>query len=111
MENPYHKASTNKMPNPDTVERPIWTYTAWLDNIVEELWDNRDYELAEEYARRMLQGDQFPPIEVHHDTIRDGHHRLYAMRKIGLRYVKVIEYKHLQHGGTSSSEPSKECDT
>ncbi len=61
------------------------------------LWDSRDVTLSIRYAYRMKAGDRFPMMEVCRRkdaryVVGNGNHRLYAVRRLGLKRVPVIVY-------------------
>ncbi len=65
----------------------------YYDDLTEELtcWTGEDYFKAGRYAERLEAGEVFPPLIVDtNNHLRDGYHRLYAMRQIGITEWPVI---------------------
>ena len=62
---------------------PIQRFETRLSLITEMLWDDKDYQLAESYFQRLINGELAPAIVVtgNADNVVDGFHRLYAYRK------------------------------
>jgi hypothetical protein len=57
-----------------------------------DCWTKADFEKAEEFLRAMAAGAQFPPLIVDSECglLRDGYHRLYAIRQLGLAEYPMI---------------------
>ena len=70
----------------------------WVSDHVEEIeqdvdcWAADDFEKAAEYASAMLRGDKFPPLvaDTAKGLLRDGYHRSYAYREIGVSVTEFI---------------------
>jgi hypothetical protein len=60
-------------------------------------WHDLDYKDATRYVWLLAQGIRFPMIKVVQGrngryVVTDGNHRLYAIRRLGLKRVPVIVY-------------------
>lgn len=58
-----------------------WKYDLSNAVIIDSLWQEIDFELAESYLHRLIAGEIAPAIVVNGATVEDGHHRIYAYRK------------------------------
>jgi hypothetical protein len=72
-------------------ERRLVEFAIALDNVVEGCWEEDDFLKASNYAYLMTLGEIFPPIIVRGRTVDDGHHRLFAYRKLQRYTVEVID--------------------
>jgi len=63
-------------------------------------WSSEDYKKAAEYVVAMARGCQFPPliIDCLRGLLRDGYHRLYALKALGVTHYPMIPLNQFNPG-------------
>jgi hypothetical protein len=76
-------------------EVPVRKFSIALSNTIEMLWEQRDFDLAETYKKRLI--DEEPPAIIIQNggVVVDGFHRLYAAQLANQPFIKAINLSEL----------------